>query len=45
MQVQNLTPAEGEIWRKTLWPVHKEMESRIGAALLTQVYQATGVAK
>jgi C4-dicarboxylate-binding protein DctP len=44
-QVQDLTPAEREVWRKTLWPVHKEMESRIGAALLSQVYQATGVAK
>ena len=44
-QVQDLTPAEREVWRKTLWPVHKEMESRIGAALLTQVYEATGAAK
>ena len=44
-QVQDLTPAEREVWRKTLWPVHKEMESRIGAALLAQVYQATGVAR
>ena len=43
-QVQDLTPAEREVWRKTLWPVHKEMESRIGASLLNQVYQATGVA-
>jgi C4-dicarboxylate-binding protein DctP len=44
-QVQDLTPAEREVWRKTLWPVHKEMESRIGANLLNQVYQATGVAR
>jgi C4-dicarboxylate-binding protein DctP len=44
-QVQDLTPAEREVWRKTLWPVHKEMEPRIGAALLAQVYQATGVSK
>ena len=44
-QVQDLTPAEREVWRKTLWPVHKEMESRIGAALLTQVYEATGAAR
>ena len=43
-QVLDLTPAEREVWRKTLWPVHKEMESRIGASLLNQVYQATGVA-
>ena len=44
-QVQDLTPAEREVWRKTLWPVHKEMESRIGAGLLAEIYQATGVAK
>ena len=44
-QVQDLTPAERDVWRKTLWPVHKEMESRIGASLLNQVYQATGAAK
>ncbi|MEP7103004.1 MAG: TRAP transporter substrate-binding protein [Burkholderiales bacterium] len=43
-QVLDLTAAEREVWRKTLWPVHKEMESRIGASLLNQVYQATGVA-
>jgi C4-dicarboxylate-binding protein DctP len=43
IQVLDLTPAERDVWRKTLWPVHKEMESRIGASLLTQVYQATGV--
>ena len=43
-QVQDLTPAEREVWRKTLWPVHKEMASRIGAGLLAEVYQATGVA-
>jgi len=43
-QVQDLTPAEREVWRTTLLPVHKEMESRIGASLLHQVYQATGVA-
>ena len=43
IQVLDLTPAERDVWRKTLWPVHKEMESRIGASLLNQVYQATGV--
>ena len=42
-QVLDLSPAEREVWRKTLWPVHKEMESRIGAGLLNQVYQSTGV--
>jgi C4-dicarboxylate-binding protein DctP len=44
VQVLDLTPAEREVWRKTLLPVHQEMESRIGAALLNQVYQVTGVA-
>ena len=44
-QVHELTDAERELWRTTLWPVHKEMESRIGAPLLNQVYQATGAAK
>ncbi len=44
-QVQDLSAAEREVWRKTLWPVHKEMEPRIGAVLLNQVYQATGVSK
>ena len=38
------TPAELLEWKKALMPVHKEMESRIGASLLHQVYQATGVA-
>ncbi|MBI3347981.1 MAG: TRAP transporter substrate-binding protein [Burkholderiales bacterium] len=45
MQVHDLSDAEREVWRTTLWPVHKEMESRIGAGLLNQVYQATGAAK
>ena len=44
-QVLDLTPAERDVWRKTLLPVHKEMESRIGAGLLAEIYQATGVAK
>jgi C4-dicarboxylate-binding protein DctP len=43
--VLDLSPAEREVWRKTLLPVHKEMESRIGAALLDQIYQATGATK
>jgi hypothetical protein len=25
-----------------MWPVHKEMESRVGAALLLDVYKAAG---
>ena len=45
VQVHDLSAAEREVWRTTLWPVHKEMESRIGASLLNQVYQATGATK
>ncbi|MBV8037201.1 TRAP transporter substrate-binding protein [Roseateles sp.] len=45
VQVHDLTDAEREQWRQTLWPVHKEMESRIGGDLLKRVYQVTGSAK
>ena len=43
-QILDLTPAEREVWRKTLWPVHQEMASRIGPEMLEKVYQATGAA-
>ena len=45
VQIIDLSDAERDIWRKTLLPVHKEMESRIGGDLIKQVYQATGTAK
>jgi len=45
VQIIDLSNAERDIWRKTLLPVHKEMESRIGGDLIKQVYQATGTAK
>ena len=45
VQVHDLTDAERDQWRNTLLPVHKEMEGRIGAGLLNQVYQATGAGK
>jgi len=45
VQVHDLSDAEREQWRNTLLPVHKEMEGRIGAGLLNQVYQATGTGK
>lgn len=45
MQVHDLSDTEREVWRSTLWPVHKDMASRIGAGLLNQVCQATGAAK
>ncbi|MDC8784945.1 DctP family TRAP transporter solute-binding subunit [Roseateles koreensis] len=45
VQVIDLTPAEREVWRKKLLPVHQEMASRIGADLLKQVYQVTEAPK
>ena len=45
VQVHDLSDAERAVWRTTLLPVHKEMEPRVGGALLTRVYQATGAAK
>ena len=45
VQVLDLTPAERDVWRQALLPVHREMESRIGATLLKQVVQATGADK
>ena len=41
----NLTPAEREAWKKALVKVHTDMADRIGADLLTEVYQATGFQK
>ena len=29
-------------WKKTMWPVHREMEARVGPALLKSVYQGAG---
>ena len=37
-----LTAALRAEWKKTLWPVHKEMESRVGAALLASVCKSAG---
>ena len=45
VQIIDLTTAEREVWRNTLLPVHKEMESRVGADLLKRVYQFTANAK
>jgi C4-dicarboxylate-binding protein DctP len=42
VQVLALTDAQRAEWKKTMWPVHKEMESRVGAALLRDVYKAAG---
>ena len=42
VQVLALSDAERAVWKKTMWPVHKEMESRVGAGLLQDVYKAAG---
>ena len=42
VQVLALTDAERAVWKKTMWPVHKEMEARVGAALLDSVYKSAG---
>jgi len=42
VQVLALTDAQRAEWKKAMWPVHKEMESRVGAPLLESVYKAAG---
>jgi C4-dicarboxylate-binding protein DctP len=32
------TPAENAAWKKAMWPVHKQMESRIGEDLIKKIY-------
>ena len=44
-EILNLTPAERDAWKKALVKVHTDMADRIGADLLTEVYQATGFQK
>ena len=41
-EILQLSPAEKAEWRKALLPVHKEMESRIGAPLIAQISKETG---
>lgn len=41
-EILHLSPAEKAQWRKALLPVHKEMENRIGAPLIAQIYKETG---
>ena len=41
-QVLALTPAEKAVWKKTLVPVHRELEGRIGKDLIQSVYKETG---
>ena len=42
VQVLALTDAERAVWKRTMWPVHKEMEPRVGAPLLQDVYKVAG---
>jgi C4-dicarboxylate-binding protein DctP len=39
---RELTPQERKAWTAKLMPVHKEMESRVGADLIRDIHQATG---
>jgi C4-dicarboxylate-binding protein DctP len=43
-EILQLSPAEKAEWKKALLPVHKEMESRIGAPLIAEIYKQTGAA-
>ncbi len=42
VDVLALTDAERADWKKTMWPVHREMASRVGAPLLDSVYRGAG---
>ena len=42
VEVLALTDAQRAEWKKTMWPVHQEMASRVGAALLDSVYRTAG---
>jgi C4-dicarboxylate-binding protein DctP len=41
-EVYTPTPAERMALKKALVPVHKQMESRIGAEIIQDIYKATG---
>ena len=42
VDVLALTDAQRADWKKAMWPVHQEMASRVGAALLRDVYRDAG---
>ena len=42
VQVLPLTDAERAEWKKTMWPVHREMAPRVGQPLLDEVYRIAG---
>ena len=41
-EIITLTPAEKNAWKKALYSVHKENESRVGKETLAEVYKETG---
>jgi C4-dicarboxylate-binding protein DctP len=41
-QVIALTPDEKKAWKKALVPLHKQMEGRVGKALIDSIYRETG---
>jgi C4-dicarboxylate-binding protein DctP len=43
--IYNLTPAEQAEWRKTLAPVHKQMEDRIGKELIVAINKTAAAQK
>jgi C4-dicarboxylate-binding protein DctP len=43
--IYNLTPAEQAEWRKTLAPVHKQMEDRIGKDLIVAINKTAAAQK
>ncbi|HEY8555506.1 MAG TPA: TRAP transporter substrate-binding protein [Burkholderiales bacterium] len=42
VQVIELTEEEKRAWKRALMPVHREMEERVGARTLEEIYRATG---
>ena len=42
VQVHDLSDAQRDEWRKAMWPVHKDMEGRVGAEFLHSIYQTLG---
>ena len=40
VQVLALTDAQRAEWNKTMWPVHQERASRVGAQLLAETHEA-----
>jgi C4-dicarboxylate-binding protein DctP len=41
-QIYTLSADDKKAWQKALVPVHKEMEARVGAEIIADIYKATG---